>query len=58
METIAADLILFIQFIRQRIHVSVTGHAGMECGVKNSDLRDMGVRFLDKFNTGQIRRVV
>jgi len=57
-ETVAADVVLFIQFNRNGVHVGMLGHGLMEGCVKNGDLMCMWQQFFYGIYTQQVGRVV
>ena len=58
MEAVAADLIVLVVLIGQRIHVGLGGHSLMEGGVKHGDHGHAGHDLLAGADTGQVGGVV
>ena len=57
-EAVAADAVLLIVLIGQRIHICVVGHGLVEAGVEHSYLGHAGHHSLASADTGQVVRIV
>ena len=57
-ESVSADLVFFIIFVRNRIHRCVCRHRLVECGIENSHLRHSWQCFRHGLDTEKVGRIV
>ena len=58
METVTADFVVGVEFVRQRVEEGALRHMLVEGGIEDDNLFQVGEGFARGVNTGDVRRVV